>query len=109
MCAYVRACMCMWEVAKCVLQLLVAVAVKCVSIFPLFRHVVVDKSSKSHIKQPPHSQTPHLQWPHFCSDSFQEVCVCVHLARLTAIFYSQGARQPLTPGLSGVGLASPPI
>ena len=28
---------------------------------------------------------------------------------LTAIFYSQGAQQPLTPGLSGVGLASPPI
>ena len=53
------------------------VAVKCVSIFPLFRHIVVDKSSKSHIKQPPLSQTPHLQWPHFCSDSFQEVCVCV--------------------------------
>ena len=24
-------------------------------------------------------------------------------------FYGQGARQPLTPGLSGVGLASPPI
>ena len=24
-------------------------------------------------------------------------------------FYGQGAQQPLTPGLSGVGLASPPI
>ena len=28
---------------------------------------------------------------------------------LTAIFYGQGAQQPLAPGLSGVSLASPPI
>ena len=33
----------------------------------------------------------------------------VYLARPDGHFYGQGARQPLTPGLSGVGLASPPI
>ena len=32
----------------------------------------------------------------------------VYPARPDVHFYSQGAQQPLTPGLSGVGLASPP-
>ena len=33
----------------------------------------------------------------------------VYLACPDGHFYGQGAQQPLTPGLSGVGLASPPI
>ena len=33
----------------------------------------------------------------------------VYLARPDSHFNGQGAQQPLTPGLSGVGLASPPI